>query len=337
MRLGHLGYAVTAHRAQGLTVDSAHVVVNSSTTRENLYVAMTRGRDTNTAYVALDQPDDTHTPPDPDDVSARTMLFGVLQHSGAEQSAHQMIKSEQERWTSIAQLAAEYETIAAVAQHDRWSDLIRRSGLTDGQVEAVIESDSFGPLTAELRRAEADRFDVGVLLPRLVRRRSLDDADDIGAVLVSRLRHATGAPSRRGPAPDLIAGLLPAARGPMTDEMDTALAGREHLIDTRVQALVESAVEYGEPWLTKLGAPPMQPARRKEWIAAATTVAAYRERWRVAGSNFLGRVTSDLQRLEATHADRAIRRARASADEPALPTSRALEHSSPELPRVSDK
>ena len=108
-----LGYAVTAHRAQGITVDTAHVVVTGSTTRENLYVSMTRGRDSNIAYVALDQPDDSHAAPNPEDVTARTVLFGVLQHTGVELSAHQTIEAEQERWSSIAQLAAEYETIAA--------------------------------------------------------------------------------------------------------------------------------------------------------------------------------------------------------------------------------
>lgn len=54
-----LGYAVTTHRAQGLTVDTAHVVVFDSTTRENLYVAMTRGRDSNVAYV-VNPADDNH-------------------------------------------------------------------------------------------------------------------------------------------------------------------------------------------------------------------------------------------------------------------------------------
>ncbi len=79
-----LGYAVTAHRAQGVTVDTAHVVVSARTTRENLYVSMTRGRESNVAYVALDEADDVHAPPEPDDVTARTMLYGVLRHSGAE-------------------------------------------------------------------------------------------------------------------------------------------------------------------------------------------------------------------------------------------------------------
>jgi len=55
-----LGYAVTAHRAQGVTVDTAHTVITASTTRENLYVSMTRGRAANHAYVAVDRPDDAH-------------------------------------------------------------------------------------------------------------------------------------------------------------------------------------------------------------------------------------------------------------------------------------
>ena len=116
-----LGYAVTAHRAQGLTVDTAHVVVSDTTTRENLYVAMTRGREHNHAYVIADTADDNHGAPDGEGATAKSVLLGVLTNSGAELSAHQMIKSEQDAWTSIAQLAAEYETIAAAAQRDRWA------------------------------------------------------------------------------------------------------------------------------------------------------------------------------------------------------------------------
>jgi len=42
-----LAYATTAHRAQGRTVDTAHAMVAPTTTREVLYVAATRGRDSN--------------------------------------------------------------------------------------------------------------------------------------------------------------------------------------------------------------------------------------------------------------------------------------------------
>ena len=215
-----LGYAVTAHRAQGITVDTAHVVVSGATTRENLYVSMTRGRESNIAYVALDKPDEGHAPPEPDEVTARTVLFGVLQHSGAELSAHQMIESEQERWSSIARIAAEYETIAAVAQRDRWIGLLETCGLPDEQVELVLASDSFGPLTAELRRAEANHHDVDRLLPELVAQRSLDDAEDIGAVLISRVfKVAQPKQGRRRAEPKLVAGLIPVADGLMSPEM----------------------------------------------------------------------------------------------------------------------
>ena len=55
---------------------------------------------------------------------------------------------------SIAQLAAEYETIAAAAQRDRWATLIKSSGLTADQADAAIESEAFGALTAELRELD---------------------------------------------------------------------------------------------------------------------------------------------------------------------------------------
>ena len=49
-----LGYAVTAHRAQGATVDTTHAYVSDSTTREALYVMATRGRHANRLYVDID-------------------------------------------------------------------------------------------------------------------------------------------------------------------------------------------------------------------------------------------------------------------------------------------
>ncbi|PVG82098.1 hypothetical protein DDE18_15575 [Nocardioides gansuensis] len=58
---------------------------------------MSCGRESNIAYVALDQPDDSHSTSEPDDVTARPVLFGVLQHSGASMSAHQTIEAEYAR------------------------------------------------------------------------------------------------------------------------------------------------------------------------------------------------------------------------------------------------
>jgi hypothetical protein len=58
-------------------------------TRENLYKAMTRGREANTVYVAVDRPDVDKIGPrrgDDEDTTARGILCGVLQHIGAEMS-----------------------------------------------------------------------------------------------------------------------------------------------------------------------------------------------------------------------------------------------------------
>ena len=213
-----LGYAVTAHRAQGITVDTSHVVVTPSTTRENLYVSMSRGRESNVAYVALDQPDDSHATPEPDDVTAHTVLFGVLNHSGASLSAHQTMEAEYAIHGGIDRLAAELETIAADAQRHRFLELLRRSGLTPEQHETAARSSALGPLMASLRRAEAFHHDLEKLVPRVVGQHPLDDADDIAAVLQYRIEQAAASPPRNCRlAPRLIAGLIPTPLGEMPD------------------------------------------------------------------------------------------------------------------------
>ena len=310
-----LGYAVTAHRAKGITVDTSHVVVTTSTTRENLYVSMTRGRESNMAYVAVDQPDDSHTTPEPEDVTARTILYGVLQHSGAELSAHQTINAEHEEYASIAQLAAELETIAAAAQHDRFSDLLARSQLTDEQHAAVVKSTAFGQLSAALRRAEAHHHDLERLVPRIIGQHRLDDADDVAAVLRHRLeRVASSRPRGTRAMPRLIVGLIPEPFGPMADEDRQAISERTALIETRAQTLAESAVESSAPWVRSLGEPPVVAEARERWLNAVATLAAYRDRYRITSDLAVGRgADSEAQTVDRECALQALRQARAVA------------------------
>ncbi|MBD1270769.1 relaxase domain-containing protein [Aeromicrobium tamlense] len=309
-----LGYAVTAHRAQGLTVDTAHVVVSRTTTKESLYVSMTRGRERNAAYVALDCPDDTHAA-DAGDASARAVMLGVLRHSGAELSAHQVIEAEQRRWSSIAQVAAEYETLAAVAQHDRWVDMLRRSGLADEQVSAIIRAESFGPLSAELRRAEAAGMVLAERLPRIVNRRSLQDAEDIGAVLIDRLAREARVTQPEVPRDEVrfIGGLIPAADGAMPGEIADALAQLQAAIEAQARALAHAALAHGEPWTRRLGPPPVGRQALDRWMHELRIVAAYRDRYpeEVGGRD---RTAADVhQRRDRAHAAEASERARSLA------------------------
>jgi hypothetical protein len=116
-----LGYAVTAHRAQGVTVDTSHVVVADTTSRENLYVALTRGRAANTAYVATDV-DDDHQHLGGGPVTGVEVLAGVLRTPGAETSAHQARQDECERWLGLPQLMTECQQLIDEARH-HWEAL----------------------------------------------------------------------------------------------------------------------------------------------------------------------------------------------------------------------
>jgi conjugative relaxase-like TrwC/TraI family protein len=53
------GYAVTVHSAQGVTADTAHAVLGDYTSRNLLYVAFTRGRESNTTYLYERQASET--------------------------------------------------------------------------------------------------------------------------------------------------------------------------------------------------------------------------------------------------------------------------------------
>ena len=318
-----LRYAITAHRAQGATVDTAHLVVHSSSmTREAFYVAMTRGRLSNVAYVATDEAqleEHQHTPDHEDEVTARTILYGVLQHQGAEKSAHETIETEQEKWSSIAQLAAEYETIAQTAQHQRFASAVAQSGLPDEQAGAIFGGESFGSLVAQLRRTEADGHQAEQLLSRAVRAGGLDDANDPAAVLAARLAKLTTArsggtrPRRR---PRYVAGLIPEATGAIPADMRRALTELRDLIEQHTTALASQAIQEGQPWVRRLGPPPTDPARRTAWEQQVRTIAAYRDRHGITGPDPLGPAPSgQSQRLDYQRADAAARRAQATATE----------------------
>ncbi|GAB2991804.1 hypothetical protein GCM10027212_35210 [Actinotalea caeni] len=318
-----LGYAITAHRSQGVTTQTSHVVVTPTTTRENFYVSMTRGAEGNYAYVAVDREDHEHAEPHPGDnpnVTARSVLYGVLHHLGAELSAHETITAEQEHWGSITQLAAEYETIAQAAQLDRWATLLAACGLTPEQVGDVLDSDAYGALSAELRHAEANHHDLDALLPKLIAARGLDDAEDIASVIHARVARATARPAGSGrtrKAPRLIVGLIPDANGPMDARMRQALGERRDLIEQRADAVLHGALTDQEPWAAKLGMVPKDKKQREAWRRAGRTVAAYRDRYQITDDrNPLGPAPeSTSQKIDAARARAALNRAQSIASD----------------------
>ena len=191
-------------------------------------------------------------------------------------------------WGSLAQLAAEYDTIAQEAQQDRWVTLLEHGGLTPQAIDELVETDSFGILTTELRRLEADGHDINDLLPRITRAGGLDGVEDLGSLLRYRVQKvaATYQPSARRVS--LIAGLVPRATGITDPAMRQALQEREQLMQQRLDALTTTAIERPEPWMSIVDG--LDPDAR---ATAVRVVAAYRDRWGITSTSPLGPVPDD--------------------------------------------
>lgn len=292
-----LGYAVTAHRAQGSTVDTAHAIVHSpEVTRESLYVAMTRGKESSRVYVATDQHHlEEHQQRKDLQNTARSILYGILQHPGAELSAHDTITVEQDFWGSLEQLAAEYDTIAQEAGLQRWVALLEAGGLTAETIDELVDTDAFGILTTELRRLEADGHDIDDLLPRIIAAGGLDGAEDLGSLLRYRLQRITAVyPPSPQRAAGLIAGLVPRVTGITDPAMRQALDERELLMQHRVDGLTRKLLDHPEPWMAALDG--LDPETRAGAVRAA---AAYRDRWGITSGSPLGAVPGDdAQRID---------------------------------------
>lgn len=83
-----LGYATTTARSQGITVDETHTVAAPGMAREDLYVAMSRGRDLNRTYIVTEPDEDCPLPLEaPARTTRRVVLDAILATTHAEPTA----------------------------------------------------------------------------------------------------------------------------------------------------------------------------------------------------------------------------------------------------------
>jgi conjugative relaxase-like TrwC/TraI family protein len=93
-----LGYAVTVHSAQGVTADASIAVLREDTSRNLLYVAMTRGRHANIAHIyersteasefGHQEPTCTHVAQRGDGREAATLIHAILANDETTITAH---------------------------------------------------------------------------------------------------------------------------------------------------------------------------------------------------------------------------------------------------------
>jgi len=90
-----LGYATTAQRAQGRTVDRAHAYLGPAATRETLYVMASRGVQENVLYVDTSpDPDPASRPDDQPETEPRDVLLEVLARDGVDRAASTVLAQE---------------------------------------------------------------------------------------------------------------------------------------------------------------------------------------------------------------------------------------------------
>lgn len=194
---GHteLGYASTIHRAQGLTVDTCHAVLNRGSTRDLLYTALTRGRLTNRAYVEtrdLVEPD-PHEQTDPAR-AAHDALMQMVRTEGDEGAALGTLLREHEDALSLARLVPAYEdAIAESLEPGRDARLLAvvRQALPGPVAEDVVADEAWRALATRLVAHENAGADLVPLLRERLDERSLEDAESIAKVLHHRLGEPT--------------------------------------------------------------------------------------------------------------------------------------------------
>ena len=312
-----LGYASSTWSAQGRTVGTAHAIVGVGMTREGLYVAATRGRESNRLYVDVEpEPDNAGMDHGPAErLTAREVLIAVASRRGADISAHQAMASEWAEAASFEQLAKEHQSLVATAMTQRWEVVLGQVGLPAELLATARQSPEWAGLLGTLRDAEDRGLDARAALSRLASL-PINPDQDLAAVLRGRLqRWERASGGRWAPRQDLVAGLVPRAGGVDNEDLARAIHEREDAIARRAHDLAEHAVRAGAPWAKPFGAPPTGPAVADAWWDRLAVIAAYRDRWHVTSPGILGDeagVGSIQQAAHRARRDAAARRQPAS-------------------------
>lgn len=287
-----LGYATTVHRSQGASVDTAHALADPETaSRELFYVAMTRGKQNNTAYVIQLDPHDVEPhlePPEP--LTRIGQLYRVLARSDADLSAVETLKQELDRHASLDTLLVEYDVLAREAQVERVAAYLDVAPFPEGITDEVFTSPHYEQLEAAVVRHEAAGHTPTRILSRLAP--SLQpgkEETDPAAQLASMIdATTTQMPRRKTAAPGRVAGLIARPAEPLDEDMRAALQEREDLITTAAAASLDEAIEHGASWVAKLGKPAPNPRDRQQWRGLVVRIALYRHRYDIRESAPLG-------------------------------------------------
>jgi TrwC relaxase/AAA domain len=266
-RNAELAYAGNVHVAQGRTVDTAHLLVTESLSRQALYVGMTRGGQANTAHVITgNTAPPGHQPHQ--QAAPEAVLAGILQRDDGDLSATEQIRQAQEQSGSTGHLLTLWAAAVKQTLHPDIDQQIK-ARLTEHEAWRYDREHARQALHQRLRATQLAGHDLGALISQITAA-PMDQARSVTSVLHYRLQQLP-VPGLRHDA--TWAQRTPATAPPFAHQLAAAL-------DDRARALGEHLAASPEPWLARhLGvlAPAASPALREEYAHRAGTAAAYRE------------------------------------------------------------
>ena len=237
-RSAELAYAGNVHVAQGRTVDTAHLLVTGTLSRQALYVGMTRGRQANTAHVITGktappghQPYQQATP--------ESVLASVLQRDAGDLSATEQVRQAQDQSGGTGHLLTLW---SAGIRHTLYTDIDQqiKARLTETGAWRYDREHSRTVLQQQLRAAQLAGHDISALINQITAA-PMDRARSITSVLHHRLQRLN--------LPDLQhdtpwAQRTPASAPAVAHELAAGL-------DDRARELGERMAASPPPWLVR--------------------------------------------------------------------------------------
>jgi conjugative relaxase-like TrwC/TraI family protein len=275
-----LGYASTVHAAEGLTVDTTHTVATPRTGLSALYVALSRGRWSNTTYVNTQYVPDEDAPTGTVNQTRRADPLAVLANTAerAEPDLAAIVHAEQDadQAASLATLGERFADIAEQATAGRTATMLDRlvgdGTLTPAQRSTLAADEGTVSLARVLRQAEIAGHDPDQVLRDAISSRNLGNARSLASVLHHRISTSV----ELHPKGDRYTSWVPKLDNPAWQRH---LADLARLADQRREQLGADVAHTRPQWaIEALGPlPDADQATRDRWIRQAGAVAAYRE------------------------------------------------------------
>ena len=227
-----LGYARTISGAQGATArHECHIVGADTLTRQQLYVALTRGKAANHIYFSTSEADPhrilapkaTHPP------TAVDILTTILNRDGAQVSAHHTARTEHDPWQRLSRAADMYtDALTAGAEQLAGTPVMARIDTAATRLRSdLMQAEAWPVLRRSLALLALDGHDPETALAHAAQR-PLGNVADPAAVLTWRL------PTPAGSALDSVGPLrwLPALPQALRDhpQWSTYLTARTDLV-----------------------------------------------------------------------------------------------------------